>query len=61
MTLNSPEILALMQTGDDEVMLRGVESENLRLGPDSGINAVAVVAVATRGETSRAGVRRLAT
>jgi PAS domain S-box-containing protein len=30
--LNSPEVLALMQTSSDEVMLRGAESENLRLG-----------------------------
>ena len=32
-TLNSPEILTLSQTDDDEVLLRGAESENLRLGP----------------------------
>ena len=32
-TLNSPDLLALMQTGDDEVMLRGAESEDLQLGP----------------------------
>ena len=31
-TLNSPEILALLQTDDDEVLVRGTESENLRLG-----------------------------
>ena len=32
-SLNSPEILALMQTSGDEVLLRGAESEDLRLGP----------------------------
>jgi PAS domain S-box-containing protein len=32
-TVNSPELLALVQTSDEEVMLRGAESENLRLGP----------------------------
>ena len=32
-SLNSPEALALMQTSGDEVLLRGTESEDLRLGP----------------------------
>lgn len=32
-SLNSPEVLALMQTSGDEVLLRGPESEHLRLGP----------------------------
>jgi PAS domain S-box-containing protein len=32
-TLNSPEVLGLMQTTGDEVVLRGEESECLRIGP----------------------------
>jgi PAS domain S-box-containing protein len=32
-TLNSQEILPLLQTGGDEVLLRGAESENVRMGP----------------------------
>ena len=32
-SLNSPEILALMRTTGDEILLRGAESEDLRLGP----------------------------
>jgi PAS domain S-box-containing protein len=31
-TLNSPELLAMVHSGDEEVMLRGTESEDLRLG-----------------------------
>jgi len=31
--LNSPEVLALMQTSGDEIVLRGAESEDLRIGP----------------------------
>jgi PAS domain S-box-containing protein len=32
-SLNSPEVLALMQTSGDEVLLRGAESEDLSVGP----------------------------
>src|SRR5580704_11938510 len=32
-SLNSPEVLALMQTTGDEIVLRGAESEDLRIGP----------------------------
>jgi PAS domain S-box-containing protein len=32
-SLHSPEILALMQTSGDEIVLRGAESEDLRIGP----------------------------
>ena len=31
-SVNSPEILALMRTSGDEILLRGAESEDLRLG-----------------------------
>jgi PAS domain S-box-containing protein len=31
-SLNSPEVLALMRTSGDEILLRGAESETLRLG-----------------------------
>jgi PAS domain S-box-containing protein len=32
-SLNAPEILALMQTSGDEIVLRGAESQELRIGP----------------------------
>ncbi len=32
-SLHSPEVLALMQTSGDEIVLRGAESEDLRIGP----------------------------
>ncbi len=32
-SLNSPEILALMRTSGDEILLRGAESEDMRIGP----------------------------
>jgi signal transduction histidine kinase/ActR/RegA family two-component response regulator len=32
-SLNSPEVLALMQTSGDEIVLRGAASEDLRIGP----------------------------